>query len=276
MSIVMLPDAGTLSPSLLFGTGGETLQGGLWLTTLERVLAGDLADATQLFVGNRKGVIAPPSLTDLNGDGRLDIVMSSFDGWLIAFDGVTHLPLWQLQFEASESYTSPVLGFFNDDAAPDVFAVFLHGTFPEYDAVLRVLVDGRDGRVLWQDHHGNFAQAGDVAADLDGDGIDEVLFLSNDYRLDNGKQQQLMVLDTKALVARPWGPPTGAVMAAAPWLGDLDADGCLDLVTSARVRSEHGTTGVLQRFRVPAPLPARLSWGGYLGTSFDATLSSTP
>ena len=179
MSPILLPDDGAASPTILFGTGGESWTGSLWEISLSSVLAGDLSDARALVTGMGKGVIAPPALADLDRDGRLDIIVATFDGRLIALSGTTREIIWQHGFENTESYTTPVLGFFDGDDVPDVFAVFLHGVFPDYTSAERVLLSGRDGSVLWQGTAGDFAMAGDVAVDLNGDGTDEVIFNAN-------------------------------------------------------------------------------------------------
>ena len=273
MSPILLPDDGAASPTILFGTGGETWTGALWEISLSSVLAGDLSDAWALVIGTGKGVIAPPALADLDRDGRLDIIVVTFDGRLIALSGATRELIWQYGLEDTESYTTPVLGFFDGDDVPDVFAVFLHGVFPDYTSAERVLLSGRDGSVLWQGTAGDFAMAGDVAVDLNGDGTDEVIFNANtinDPALAPAAQQQLFLVDSAAGEARPWGAPLGAAAAGSPWVGDLDADGCLDLVVPGHSADEGSNDGLVTRFRVAAPAPASVRWGGYFGTRFDS------
>ena len=195
-----------------------------------------------------------------------------FDGRLIALSGTTRESS-AAGFENTESYTTPVLGFFDGDDVPDVFAVFLHGVFPDYTSAERVLLSGRDGSVLWQGTAGDFAMAGDVAVDLDGDGTDEVIFNANtinDPTVARAVQQQLYLVDSAGQQARTWGRPLGAAAAGLPWVGDLDADGCLDLVVPGNSSDEGGNDGQVTRFRVAAPAPASIRWGGYFGTRFDS------
>jgi outer membrane protein assembly factor BamB len=275
MSPILLPDAGTDSPTILFGTGGESWAGGLYETTLSAVLAGDLSGARRIVQGAGKGMIAPPALADLDRDGRLDIVVATFDGRLIAFNGATKAILWDRSFENSESYTTPALGFFDDDDVPDVYAVFLHGVFPNYSSAARVLLSGRDGSVLWQGVEGDFAMAGDVAVDLDGNGTDEVIVngnAANDPLVARASQQQLYLVDSARRDVRPWGMPLGAFAAGSPWLGDLDADGCLDMVLPRHSWERDTNNGLLTRFALPAPVPANIRWGGYFGTRFDSVV----
>jgi outer membrane protein assembly factor BamB len=275
MSAIVLPDAGTASPTILFGTGGETWAGALWEAPLSAVMAGDLSGARALVTGAGKGMIAPPALADVDRDGRLDIIVATFDGRLIVLSGSTRTVIWQRTFEDAESYTTPALGFFDADDVPDVFAVFLHGTFPDYISAERVLLSGGDGDMLWQGETGDFAMAGDVAIDLDGDGIDEVIFNANTLRdplTGRPADQQLHVIDTARHQARAWGMPLGALAAGSPWVGDLDADGCLDLLMPRHLSEPGISDGLLTRFRVAASVPATISWGGYFGTRFDSVV----
>src|SRR5688572_261802 len=88
MSAIVLPDDGAASPTILFGTGGETWAGALWEAPLSAVMAGDVSGARALVSGSGKGMIAPPALADVDGDGRLDIIVATFDGRLIALSEI--------------------------------------------------------------------------------------------------------------------------------------------------------------------------------------------
>jgi outer membrane protein assembly factor BamB len=258
--------------ALLFGTGGETWPGGLWRAPLSSLVAGDLDDAVLLVAGSTKGVIAPPARADFNRDGVLDVIVATFDGRLVAVDGATDEQLWQQSFENSESYSTPTLGFFDADDVPDAFVVFLRGQFPAYTSAVRAVISGRDGTVSWQEEIGDLAMGGDVAVDLNGDGIDEVIFAASDTGAEGDSRQQLYLLDPMQGKSRPWGAPLGSTSPVSPLVSDLDGDGCLDLVVSQLLNEDGLPRSQVTRFRVDARAPEVISWGGYLGTRFDAVL----
>ena len=52
----------------------------------------------------KKGVMVPPVLVDMTGDGVKDILMNSFDGDVVLFDGETLEILWKVKFHGRESY----------------------------------------------------------------------------------------------------------------------------------------------------------------------------
>jgi outer membrane protein assembly factor BamB len=273
MSPVLLPDHDGTSQTILFGTGGESWAGSLWETSLSTVLSGDISSAKRLVKGTGKGMIAPPALADVDQDGQADIIVATFDGRLMVLSGATKEIIWQKTFDGFESFSTPTLGFFDKDDVPDVFVAFLQGRFPDYIGGQRVMLSGKDGSVLWQANAGDFAMASDVAIDLNGDGVDEVIFNSNTVRdplTGRPDDQQLYLLDGAHKQARTWGTQPGGFAPGAPWVGDLDADGCVDMVLP-RHSPEPGTNdGLLTRFRVAAPVPKIIRWGGYFGTMFDS------
>ena len=56
------------------------------------------------FRSDVKGVMVPPVLIDMNKDGVKDILMSSFNGYMILYDGETLEVMWKIKLEERESY----------------------------------------------------------------------------------------------------------------------------------------------------------------------------
>ena len=48
--------------------------------------------------------MVPPVLIDMNKDGVKDILMSSFNGYMIMYDGETLEVMWKIKLEERESY----------------------------------------------------------------------------------------------------------------------------------------------------------------------------
>jgi hypothetical protein len=190
---------------VVVGTGGESMAGSLWVVPLRSVLQGTMDDAVEIvqpMPGPHQtpqggtGMIAPPALADVNGDGVLDIVHAAFDGRVGATDGLTLKPLWSVSLtKPYESWTfaAPAVGRMAAKDALDVFAVVNGGHWfepgpddppdakPEHVPARRVMLDGRTGKTLWANAPSDqpvYASVGSspLTADLDGDGLDEVIY----------------------------------------------------------------------------------------------------
>ncbi|MEO1271981.1 MAG: hypothetical protein AAFX99_28120 [Myxococcota bacterium] len=253
---------------VLFGTGGETLPGSLWQVPVADVVAGDLTAALELVppTDANKGIIAPPSVGDLNQDGVQDIVAVAFDGRLIAFDGTSMEEMWALTYADHESIASPALGFFDDNPGLDVALLVLEGTFPRYNNATHLLVRGDTGQKIFEQNLAGIRAAGSpLAVDLTGDGRDEVIWL-------------LFSLQGKTLVAildpvrqselhRAWLRDGFSI--STPLVADLEGDGRLELITSVNLPTIEFSWG-MQRLDLKANTPERISWGAYLGSTFNS------
>ncbi len=260
--------AGDIGVTMLVGTGGETLPGALWRVPLASLLDGTTDGAERLVDGGSKGIIATPSRGLLTDDCIADIVVQAFDGTITAIDGSTNAELWTVANPGFETYATPTLGYLvGDDDVPDVFASVARGVWPDYVESDYLLVDGATGEVTWRDTLGTFAPSGFAAVDLNGDGRDEVIFAANDearnrqlvHVLDStrGELHTLVTLDQTTF--------------AAPWVGDLDGDGQLDLITTESAYQASGPATV-RRYTLGFDSPGRVSWGGYLGNETDGRL----
>ena len=238
MSPVVFEQAGEIQ--LLFGSGGETMGGSFYQSTLRALMNNSLQEAKILASDPEQGFIASPLRHDLNADGTPDILVNSVAGRLIALDGATHRVLWEAGIDNAEVYTSPAVGYFNADAVPDVFVNFGIGIWPDQVQCRQMAFSGTDGSVIFEDSLSFFSMSSPVTIDLDGDRRDEVLLsvnfgvertLAKGYTISNEVHNKLVAIDfaTGKQLRLDLDLP-GPNLALTPYLGDLDADGQVDLI----------------------------------------------
>lgn len=164
---------------IIFGTGGETHAGSLWIAELSDLLNGNIDNAINIAENQTKGFLGSPALADMNNDGRLDIIGSSYEGYLTVIDGVGLNEIWRFNMPGGETYVTPAIGYFNSDEYLDLFMGFGIGSFPFYTMHRQFLLDGQNGNVLFEDSLGFNGMSSPVAIDMDDDGFDEVFYLLN-------------------------------------------------------------------------------------------------
>ncbi|CAH1274303.1 FAM234B [Branchiostoma lanceolatum] len=160
----------------LFGSGGETIGGSLWAISVpdlyRRVKGLSLAGRQKIrgYPGSyslwrnhgynngiyelyrsssSKGVILPPALLDMTGDGVRDIVVTMFDSTVAVLNGETLEEVWTKPCPGCESYSLLAPGFFNDDDTLDIMVRINKGTWPKYNSSVMMILDGRTGTELW-------------------------------------------------------------------------------------------------------------------------------
>ena len=97
---------------IVFGTGGETIDGNLYLSTLSDLLSKKLSWLKIIATEKGHGFIAPPTLADITKDGYLDIIAISHGSKAVAIDGKDHHILWTKTFPGTECSNSFAAGIF--------------------------------------------------------------------------------------------------------------------------------------------------------------------
>ncbi|MCY7356830.1 MAG: hypothetical protein LH609_05060, partial [Rudanella sp.] len=265
---------------VIFGTGGETIGGGLYKVRLADVLRGDVSRAELLASSATKGFIAPPVLVDITADGVYDIITNSVDGRMLAIDGATDSLLWQVEVPHTEAYSAPTVGYFNEDSIPDFFANYGVGVWPAIIRSVQLLVDGKTGNVLYRNSLGGFQYASPVTADMNGDGFDDGLLSINTRYADGNYEDvlcsRLMVFDFHNRAHYPVGDTLlGHNLASTPWAGDLNGDGKLEIIACS-IGVKQLTNDIdnpralrISLFATSQPAQKTIAWGAYMGSGYD-------
>jgi len=277
MSVAVLPVSSPEFKNVVFGTGGETLPGNLYVCSISEIRSGDLSGAIQLYSSTTKGFVGPAAWVDINSDGIHDIVVNAFDGKLLAFDGLTHQSLWKVEVPGTEAYSSPAIGNFNKDLIPDFFVSFSQGVWPELSWGKQIMVNGSNGEIEYLDSLGFYQMTSAVVADLNGDGQDEVVLPINTQVLNELQVQffhnNIVAIEFTEKIAVELGLQNeGSSISSTPWIGDLDDNGFIDIVYihGTNPKQTYTFDGMrVNRIDTKLPLYGKIRWGSYMGSNYN-------
>jgi outer membrane protein assembly factor BamB len=263
--------------NVIYGSGGETIGGHLYVTKLSDIMKGDISRSVVLDSSKTKGFIGPPVWIDINGDKVPDIVANSVDGRMLAFDGATYKKLWQVSMPNTEVYSSIAPGFFNRDSVPDFFVSYGQGVWPDLEWSKQFMINGATGKVEYVDSLGFYQTSTPVVADFTQDGVDDALLVVNYVETDELFRKffhnMLVVIDfTKNEITKFNENSNGHNLSTTPWIGDLDNDHNLDIIYSHGTNLHHTYTfdGMkVERIDTKIPIRKAIKWGAYMGSNFD-------
>lgn len=279
MTPLCFTQPGSKELSVVFGTGGETLDGNLYLTSISQLKAKKLSDAKVIAKEKGHGFIAPATLADITDDGYLDIVAISHGSKALAIDGKDYHTLWTRTFPGTECSNSFAAGYFTDDKTPDFFTFISKGQWPNSTGTLQVMLNGKDGSLAYADSIGCTGFSTPVVYDLNDDGRDEAIISVNEFNCAIGYASQSPPTMKNKLIAVDFSTGTVKTIDEAnnfknvfstPWIGDLDNDGYLDLVSCQYYH--HGALlsflGMkIKRIDLPVKLEKKVQWGAFLGSA---------
>lgn len=277
MSVSALPVPEKHDYIIIFGTGGETIGGNLFVTTLSSVQKGDLSGARLLDSSPNKGYIGPAAWVDITGDGFPDIIANAVEGKLVSFNGKTFERIWSVKVPNAEAYSSIAPGYFTEDATPDFFVSYALGQWPKLEWSKQVMVDGASGRIAYLDSLGFYQTSTPVVTDLDGNGREEALLSVNIHIYDEKNRRSLYNM----IVSLDFGsgetsqftdPLKGSNISSTPWIGDMDNDNFLDIVYIHGTNTQKTYTfdGMqVNRVATKIPINGKIKWGSYMGSNYD-------
>lgn len=281
MSPLCFAQPGSNEYSIVFGTGGETIDGHLYTVSLSDFMNQELKRAKIIASEVGHGFIAPPSVVDLSGDGYFDIVAISHGSTAIAIDGRDHKVLWTKSIKNTECSNSLAVGYFTGDDIPDLFTFVSQGLWPYSTGSLQVMLDGKDGRVAYLDSMGCTGFSSPVIYDLNNDGIDEAIISINEFDCSVGFtgtapqtiKNKLLTIDFQKRSSQVIDEITGFKnIFSTPWIGDLDGDGYLDVVHCQYYHHSLLLSFLgmrIKRIDMPIRIKSAPVWGAYMGSRGD-------
>ncbi len=285
MSVAAIATQDGKDYKVIFGSGGETIGGHLYVTTLSQIMKGDLSKAKVLDESKNKGYIGPPLWIDINHDGIHDIVANAVEGKLLAYDGKTYKKLWSVKMPNTEAYSSIAPGYFTgDDKVPDFFVTYAVGEWPDLGWSQQFMVNGATGKIAYTDSLGSYQTSTPVVIDVDGDGVDEAILNLNVLvfdQFDNQTMQNMnVIIDFKSNeMLQPWDAYPGSNLSSTPWIGDLDHDGLLDIIYchGTNLKKTYSFDGVrINRVATGIPIKSAIKWGSYMGSNYNGIYDQKP
>ena len=271
-------------PMVVFGTGGETISGSLYMTSLSDLMNHRLKNATVIASEEGHGFIAPPTVADISGDGHRDIIAISHGSTVFAIDGKTKKIHWKRVIPRTESSNSFAAGYFTDDDVPDFFTFVSKGQWPNSTGSLQIMLDGTDGSVAFIDSLGCTGFSSPVVYDLNNDGRDEAIISINEYDCKLGFTGQSPAMMENKLVAVNFASNTVQTIDqqkgfknifTTPWIGDINGDRYLDIVHCQYFHRSYLLSFMgmrVKRIATPIRMDEEVAWGAYMGTLGDGVL----
>ena len=264
---------------IVFGTGGETIDGNLYISSVSQLLSKKLSMATVIASEKGHGFIAPAVLADISEDGYLDIIAISHGSKAVAIDGKDHHMLWTKSFSGTECSNSFALGYFTNDNIPDFFTFISKGQWPNSTGSIQIMLNGKDGSVAYMDSIGCTGFSSPVVYDLNNDGCDEAIISINDFDCSLGYASKSPRLMENKLIAIDFINKSVNTIDQAqgfknifstPWIGDLDNDGYLDIIYCQYFHHSDLLSFLgmrIKRIDTPVRINKTVQWGAYLGSN---------
>ncbi len=195
----------------------------------------------------------PIGVTDLTGDGRGDLIISTVQGRILAIDGVSRDRLWHdvltdelsLNVERSQPFA---IGDLNSDQQTDVAAISTQGEIRAY----RGAGQDQQAQVLWRAQPETPAAVyGLAVGDINKDQAADLIF--------NDEDGILWLLDGKSGMNLNNAEQAATVLTSMPLAADLQNDGFLDIFSITQ-------TGIVFQYKTNSRVPkGAVVWGQQFG-----------
>ncbi len=177
------------------------------------------------WVANTRGSDSPPTVADLDGDGKPEILHGEFGGYVVCLHGADGSVAWELAVDTdSWIQTAPSIADLDGDGRPDFVVATWNAVNRNANKVYAFR--GSDRHLLWAHALNDVVYHGTAVGDLDQDGIPELLI---------GCYNDTLYCLNGRTGATKWTYSVGNNFAATSpaIIADLDADGRCDVVFAA-------------------------------------------
>jgi hypothetical protein len=181
--------------------------------------------------GKAGGFFGTPVVTDLNGDGRLDLVATSWSQWVYAWTISTGAPLPGFRmFVYDTIWSSPVVADLEGDGSKELIFggdmdAYPGAPYPRGGMLWVVKANGRPKTGFPKHVSDQVIWSTPAVVDLDGDGmLDIVVGTGLNFGATHGGNR-VLAFDHTGRALAGWPRATFGQVMASPAVGDLDGDG---------------------------------------------------
>ena len=282
MTPICIEQYNSSANSIIFGTGGETIDGGLYKITLEEFTRSGLMHADKIASEIGHGFIAPPTAVDITKDGVLDVIAISHGSTIYAINGKNDNLIWKNKIENTESSNSFSVGYFNRDEVPDLFTFVSKGKWPDNRGSMQIMLNGMNGNIEFIDSIGCTGFSSPVIYDFNNDGIDDAIISVNEFDCSKGFIESISSTIVNKLVSVDFTnhkiniidqSPKFKNIFTTPWIGDIDNDNYVDIVYAQYFSESSYLTSFLgmrvRRISTSVRMRKPVIWGAYMGSKGD-------
>ncbi len=188
------------------------------------------SDLLKLWTYTTGAIYSSPVLSDIDGDGKIEVVFGSADHIIYALNGEDGSLLWNYTTKG-RVLSSAAIGDIDSDGKLEIVI----GSTDDRVYAL----NGEDGSLLWNYTAKEDIDSSPALADIDSDGKLEVVIGSEDFNVYalNGEDGSLL-----------WNYTTKDQIMASPSIGDINNDGKLDVVIGSfdhKIYALNGDNGSL-------------------------------
>jgi hypothetical protein len=204
------------------------------------------------------GVVSSPALLDVDGNGTLEVGFGNFERDIVMLnsDGAKR---WRFH-NADTVWSSPAVADADGDGLPDLIIgsdISANSRIKPatQDGGYVTALKGTDSTVIWRQYFDQVIYSSPALADLDGDGVKEVIVGSGCYFSPATKGHWLKILDIRdGHTIRTLN--ANGCFTSSPALADLDGNGKLDIVAAVDGSFNNPQTpGLVEAWQYDNPTP---------------------